>query len=197
MVQQQEGKTMELTRKLNMFYTSAIEVANQQSHADMEEFTASMEKLMEEFKNQKTEELDSRYRIEEEKLKREENRKISEEATEQKRRLNLHQQEKKQALFARVKEKLSAFRETKDYDAWLVSKIRMAKKFARREEITIYINPDDAGKKEWLEQETGCVLSISEIEFGGGIRAVVRSKNVLIDESVETRLRQEWDAYTF
>lgn len=197
MVQQQEGKTMELTRKLNMFYTSAIEVANQQSHTDMEEFTASMEKLMEEFKNQKTEELDSRYRIEEEKLKREENRKISEEATEQKRRLNLHQQEKKQALFARVKEKLSAFRKTKDYDAWLVSKIRMAKKFARREEITIYINSDDAGKKEWLEQETGCALSISEIEFGGGIRAVVRSKNVLIDESLETRLRQEWDAYTF
>lgn len=188
---------MELTRKLNMFYTSAIEVANKQSSADMEEFILSMEKVMEEFKKNKIEEIDSRFRVEEEKLKREENRRASEAATERKRTLSIHQQEKKQQLFDAVREKLARFQQTEGYDKYLLSKIRMAKKFARREEVTIYINPTDTGKKEWLEQETGCVLTISEFDFGGGIRAVVRSKNVLIDESFQTKLSQEWDAYTF
>lgn len=188
---------METTKKLNSFYTSAIEVANKQSSDDMREFTASMNKIMEEFKKNKQEEMDSRYRIEEEKLKREENRQISEAATELKRKLSLHQQEKKRALFAAVKEKLVLFQETESYDDYLISKIRMAKKFARQEEIIIYLNPTDAEKAQRLQQVTGCTLVISEDDFIGGIRAVVRSKNVLIDESFQTKLDQEWDAYTF
>lgn len=188
---------MEITEKLNLFYMSAIEVANKQSSEEMREFTTSMEKLQAEFKKNKTEEMESRYHIEEEKLKRDVNRRISEAATEQKRKLNLHQQEKKEALFEVVESMLKKYRETAEYEAYLIAKIRMAKKFARQEEIIIYVDPADAPLKERLEHETGCTLTISREAFGGGIRAVVRSKNVLIDESFQTRLNQERDAYTF
>ena len=188
---------MELTKKLNMFYASAIEVANKQSSEDLKEFTLSMDKMMEEFRKNKIDELESRYRVEEEKLKREENRQISQAVTELKRSLSLHQQEKKKALFAAVKEKLAHFRESEDYEAYLVAKIRMAEKFARQEALILYLDPADAAKKERLEQETGCELTVCETSFGGGIRAEVHSKNVLIDESLETKLRQEWDAYAF
>lgn len=188
---------MELTKKLNMFYASAIEVANRQSSNDLKEFTLSMDKMMEEYKKNKMDEMESRYRVEEEKLKREENRQISQAVTELKRNLNLHQQEKKKALFTEVQEKLAHFRESEDYETYLIAKIKMARKFARKEKLIVYLDPADAGKKEHLEQETGCALCVSETDFGGGIRAEVRSKNVLIDESFQTRLRQEWDAYAF
>lgn len=188
---------MENTEKLNIFYASAIEVANEQSREEMREYTISMKKLQEEFKQNKKEEIESRFQIEKGKLMREENRKVSNARTDLRRKLSLHQQEKKERLFAQVEKRLEEFRETEDYNKWMVSKIRMAKGFARREKLVVYISPSDVGRQAFLEKETGCKLTVDEKEFGGGIRAEVPSKNVLIDESFQTKLTQEWDDYTF
>lgn len=188
---------MEITEKLNIFYESAIEVANKQSGDTMREFSETMEKLRAEYKKSKKEEIDSRYHVEMVKLKRDMNCQVSNAIMEQKRQLNLRQQEKKQALFQVVEEKLKDYQKTDSYQEYLISKIRMAKEFARQEEIIIYLNPSDAGQKEYLEEKTGCQLTISEKDFGGGIRAVIRSKNVLIDESFRTKLSRERDGYTF
>lgn len=188
---------MEITEKLNIFYTSALDVANKESSDIMLEYAESMERVMEEFKNNKDAEIDSRYHMEEAKLIRDENRKVSEAATEQKRKLNLYQQQKKQALFEIVEQRLKDYQNTESYEQYLIGKIRMAKEFAREEEIIIYLNPTDAFRKDALEKETGCCLTISTMDFDGGIRAVIRSRNVLIDESFQTKLNQEREAYTF
>ncbi len=188
---------MEITEKLNIFYLSAIEAADRQSSDDLEEFKNSMEKIQQEYRQNKKMEIASRYQIEEGKLKRDINHRISEAVTEQKRQLNIHQQEKKKALFAVVEGMLKEYQKTEGYQRYLAEKIRMASRFARGQEIVIYLNPTDADKKEPLERETGCALTVSNIDFGGGIRAVVRSKNVLIDESFLTKLNQEREAYTF
>lgn len=188
---------MELMKKLNIFYSSAIEVANKQSNDEMREFKASMELLQEEFKENKKKEMETRCQIEEKMMLRDRNRRVSETVIEQKRKLNLRQQEKKEALFQAVEKKLWDYLKTGEYEEYLVSKICMAKEFARQEEIIIYLNSADGEKKERLEQRTGCALTISNVDFGGGIRAVIRSQNVLIDESFQTKLNQERDAYTF
>ena len=188
---------MELTEKLNSFYTSAIEVANKRSSDEIEEFQASMDQQLLEYKKRKQAEAELRCHVEEEKQKREMNRLVSEAAIRQKRRLNQVQQAKKEALFRRVAEKLAEFQKTKDYDDYLRFKIRIAMEFARGEELIVYLNPTDAGKKETLEQETGCALTVSCEDFGGGIRAVVHARNVLIDESFRTKLQKERESYTF
>ncbi len=188
---------MENKEKLNIFYTSALEAANKRSSEDMRQFGVAMEKRMEEFRKQKKEELTSRYQTEAEKLKRELNRHVSEAVTELKRRLNEHQQEKKEVIFDMVSSRLKDYRQTERYRDYLIAKIRMAKEFARQEAVVIYIDPADQDQKEFLEQTCGCSLTVSQQEFGGGIRAVVRSKNVLIDESFQTKLNQEREAYTF
>lgn len=188
---------MKIREKMNIFYSSALEAANRQSNDEMHKFSISMEMLLDEFRKNKKEEMDLRYGVEAGKLKRDSNRKISEALTEQKRKLNQHQTEKKEALFQVVSSMLENYRQTGSYDAYLIAKIRMAKEFAGPEEIVIYIDPLDQGRKEYLEAESGCALAVSEREFGGGIRAVVRSKNVLIDESFQTKLNQEQEAYTF
>ena len=89
---------MEMREKMNLFYESAIEVANQQSMEILREHTATMERLFEEYKKNKQDEMDMRYQIEEGKQRREQNRRISEAQTEHKRQLSLHQQEKREAL---------------------------------------------------------------------------------------------------
>lgn len=188
---------MEMREKMNLFYESAIEVANQQSVEIMREHTATMERLFAEYKKHKQDEIEMRYQIEERKLKREQNRRISEAQTEHKRLLSQHQQEKREALFAVVSRKLSEFRESGEYQHYLEIKIKQAKCFAAESEAEIYLSRQDADKKQALEEKTGCSLLVSEQDFGGGIRAVIRRRNVLIDESFETKLEQEKDAYTF
>ena len=42
-----------------------------------------------------------------------------------------------------------------------------------------------------LEAAAGVSLTVSAIDFGGGIRAVIRARNILIDESFVTQLEQE------
>ncbi len=91
----------------------------------------------------------------------------------------------------RVQELLTEYQQTEDYQNYLTAKIRMAKKVAGTEEVIIYINPSDADKKEELEKQTGAQLTVSTLDFGGGIRAVIRSRNILIDESFVTKLEQE------
>ncbi len=188
---------MKTREKLNLFYEAALNAANERSSQDMREFSASMEQMVQEFRKQKREEMEARYQTEAGTLLREKNRRVSEAQTEQKRRLNGYQQEKKALLFAAVEAKLAGYRGTPEYQDYLAGKIRMARAFARQEAVEIYLDTEDAFRREALERECGCGLLVSETSFGGGIRAKVPSKNILIDESFETKLNQERDAYSF
>lgn len=188
---------MKTREKLNLFYEAALNAANERSSQDMREFSVSMEQMVAEFRKQKREEMEARYQTEAGNLLREKNRRVSEAQTEQKRLLNGYQQEKKAVLFAAVEAKLAEYRKTPGYQGYLAEKIRMAREFARQEPVEIYLDAEDASKKEALERECGCGLLVGEKSFGGGIRAKVPSKNILIDESFETKLNQERDAYSF
>lgn len=188
---------MKTREKLNLFYEAALNAANERSSQDMREFSASMEQMIGEFRKQKREEMEHRCLAEAGNLRREKNRRVSEAQTEQKRRLNGHLQEKKALLFGAVEAKLAEYRKTPAYQEYLVKKIGMAREFARQETVEIYLDAEDAFRKEGLERECGCGLFVSEKSFGGGIRAAVPAKNILIDESFETKLNQERDSYSF
>ncbi|MFG6382743.1 MAG: hypothetical protein K1V96_00595, partial [Lachnospiraceae bacterium] len=109
----------------------------------------------------------------------------------QKRILDECKQKWKKKLLEEVNILLKEYQNTESYQDYLITKIKMAKKIAGQEDVTIYINPSDADKKFNLEKETSTKLTISKIDFGGGIRAVIRSRNILIDESFVTKLEQE------
>ena len=48
-----------------------------------------------------------------------------------------------------------------------------------------------------LEDATGIHLTVSAEDFIGGVRAVIRSRNILIDNSFKTQLRGEYDKFLF
>ena len=75
--------------------------------------------------------------------------------------------------------------------------IRKAKQFAANDPVVIYINPSDEKKRVELEKETGMDLTVSAEDFIGGVRAVIRSRNILMDHSFKTQLRDEYDKFLF
>ena len=89
------------------------------------------------------------------------------------------------------------YMKTAEYDDFLLRCIHNAIVFANGEEMTIYLNPSDEEKRSSLEDATGIHLTISAEDFTGGIRAVIRSRNILIDHSFKTALRNEYDKFLF
>ncbi len=97
----------------------------------------------------------------------------------------------REKLLDEVRRLLAEYQQTDKYQEYLIAKIKMAMEVAGEEEAVIYINPSDAGRKAELEALTGAALTVSSFDFGGGVRAVIRSRNILIDESFVTKLEQE------
>ena len=48
-----------------------------------------------------------------------------------------------------------------------------------------------------LEGATRVHLTISAEDFRGGVRAVIRSRNILIDNSFSTQLKEQYDKFVF
>ena len=86
---------------------------------------------------------------------------------------------------------------TEDYNDFLVRCIRQAVRFAGEDPVIIYINPSDEKKRSDLEDATRVHLTVSAEDFIGGVRAVIRSRNILIDNSFKTQLHNEYDKFMF
>ena len=89
------------------------------------------------------------------------------------------------------------YMKTKAYNDFLVKCIRKAEQFAGDDPVVIYINPSDEEKRTELEKETGAKLTVSAEDFIGGVRAVIRSRNILMDHSFKTQIRDEYDKFLF
>lgn len=87
--------------------------------------------------------------------------------------------------------------DTREYQDYLVAEIRKAKQFAGDEEVLIYIDPADSGKLNSLASMTNTTVEVSKYGFGGGIRALIRARNILIDQSFETKLKEAEEAFVF
>lgn len=103
----------------------------------------------------------------------------------------------KKELFQEVELLVEEYMKTPEYMEYLSGCIVKASAFANGEELTIFLNPSDEDKKAELEARTGMHLTISKEDFTGGIRAVIRGKNILIDRSFKSAIAEEYDAFTF
>lgn len=188
---------MEINKKLDIFYHAAIDAAKEQSTGMLE----AQERINSEnlilYEKKKEEEYQMRVRTGEEAVRKEINRSTSEQTLAEKRKLYEEQEKRKVELFALVEQKISDFRRTTEYRSLLADSIRKAYRYADGAKITIYLDPEDASLAEALRQETGCILTVSEEAFGGGIQAVIPDKNVLIDESFGEKLKREREEFSF
>ena len=80
---------------------------------------------------------------------------------------------------------------------YLIRKVREVKEFAEGDEALVYIDPTDEKYAELIEKKTGIKPIISEESFDGGVRAVIRNRNVLMDNSFKTLTADAEEGYVW
>lgn len=187
---------MTLDEKLEVFYNSSIEKATTQSIEIINEYKESLKKIYDEHIEESKRKAEVTLRVESDNLVREKNKRLSAQTLDIRREFTERTSILKESLFEDVIKKLNEFMSTPEYLTFLKKRIQTALDFAKGEEITIYINPSDADKKPALEQELHTTLTISNINFMGGIRAVISARNILMDYSFSTKLAEAKETVT-
>ena len=179
---------MTTEEKLKYFEESSLEEARKQASAMIEEYKVNLDKVEKEHKATTLRQSDLQLKTESDNLKRNNNMALSKEQLQIKRKITQKQNELKEKLFVEVKDLLANFAETREYHQMLVKQLREAREFAGGDEVILYIDPSDAQKKYSIESEVGAPVTVSEYSFMGGTRAVLPGRNILIDNSFESKL---------
>ena len=181
---------MNIEEKLQHFAQYSMEEARGHYDGVIREYTATMEEIFQDYQEKKRRQENLEVKTETERLIRENNKRISEEQTRIRRTLSSRHDELKDKLFVEMKDRLVRFAVSPAYQQLLVRQLKEAIAYARGEELILYIDPSDAERKLSLEVAVGAPVRVSSYSFNGGTRAVIPGRNILIDNSFETRLAE-------
>lgn len=187
---------MTLEEKLDIFYNAAINDATNQSVQILDEYKESLNKMFEDHQAETLKKAEDFIKSETEYLMRDKNKRVSDEALLLRRKITKRTNEYEKVIFEKVVTKLNDYMTTPQYTELLKQQIKYALDYANGDTIEIYINETDADKKSQLELALNCSILISNIDFMGGTRSVIRNRNVLIDNSFATKLAEERDSFT-
>lgn len=188
---------MTTEEKLKHFLDVSIESATQKSSTLIDDYTEALNKIFEEHKEDATRKADLQVKLGTDSLERDKNKELSKEQIRIKKETSRLQEDLKEQLFVEVKDLLEKYMSTREYQQLLIKQIKEAKEFAGDNEIIIYIDPADSAELMNLQAASNSHLTLSDYSFSGGIRAVINSKNILIDNSFETKLSEAKEAFTF
>ncbi|MGN1188396.1 MAG: V-type ATP synthase subunit E [Lachnospiraceae bacterium] len=187
---------MTTDEKLKHFLDTSMEDAKNQSETMINEYTAALDKLFEEHKAETTRRMELRLKTEKERQSREKNKELALKQIAIRHEITDKSEELTNMIFVEVEDMLEKFMQTPDYEKLLVKQIKEALDFAGGEPMTIYIDPSDASLQATLELATGAQIELSPASFKGGTRAIIHSRNILIDNSFEQKLEEARDGFT-
>lgn len=188
---------MTIDEKLSHFYDITVEEAHAKAAAILEEHREILEKMTEERKALSEENAQAQIKAETANARREINKALSAEQLTIKRDWTKKQNELKEKIFSEVKGLLEAYTKTPEYENYLADRIREALDFAEKDEISIYLSPEDSSLAEKLQQKTGAVIQIAKDSFLGGIQATIPQKNILIDHSFAGNFEAAYKEFKF
>lgn len=181
---------MTIEEKLQHFTEYSMEEARGRYNSVIQEYTDTMEGIFQEYQEDRRRQENLEIKTETERLIRENNKRFSEEQVKIRRTISSLQEELKAKLFVEMKDRLARFAESPEYHRLLVKQLKEALAFARGEDVILYIDPSDAERRMSLEVEVGAHVTVSSYSFVGGTRAVIPGRNILIDNSFETKLAE-------
>lgn len=188
---------MTLEEKIAHLQAVSMEEARAEGNAIIDSYRDALEKVLQDHKDEARRQSETRIKAETVNARQQLNQSAAKAQLELKRRNSKIQQELKDKIFEETNALLAEYMKTEAYEDFLVKCIRKAMKFADGDEMTIYINPTDEKRKADLEDATRTHLTISAEDFIGGVRCVIRERNILIDNSFKTQLRNEYDSFVF
>nr|WP_294678933.1 V-type ATP synthase subunit E [uncultured Blautia sp.] len=188
---------MTIEEKLTHFYDTSVEVARQEAAKIIEEHRKALDEALAEHKKAALQDAENSRKAEIENARREVNKALSAEQLTIKRNWTTKQNNLKEKLFAEVKEHISSFMASPEYEDYLCHKIQAAIDFADKDEIQIYLSSTDEAHLKPLIQKTGFPVQLSEETFMGGIKAMIPHKNILIDNSFDQGFQAAYKEFKF
>ena len=181
---------MTVEEKISHLQAAAMEEARAEGNAIMKQHEDALLGVFEQHRAELLRQSETRVKAERVGAQQQLNMAMSKAQLELKRELSKTQKELKKELF-------EEYMKTEEYPRLLISYIEKAARFAGGAAMTIYINPTDADKKEYLEEHTGMALTVSKEDFIGGVRAVIQEKNILIDHAFKGAIENEYRKFLF
>lgn len=188
---------MTLEEKIEEIQASSMEAARAEGNEIIENYQAALEKVFNDHKQEAMRQMETRIKAETVNARQQKNQAMAKAQLELKRQEGRVQKELKDKVFQEVKDLVDQYMKTEEYKDFMLRCIEKSVEFAGGENLTIYMNPSDQEMKEELELKSGTLLTISKEDFIGGVRAVIRGRNVLIDHSFRTALRSEYEEFVF
>lgn len=177
---------MTIEEKIAHLQTAAMEDARKEGNAITTKHREALERIFETHREEALRQSETRIQAEINSSRQQLNMAASKAQLELKRELGNVRTELRKKLFAEVDVLLNEYMLTEEYQALLITYIQKACQAAGNEDLEIYINASDENKKDHLEKETKTNLLISSDDFIGGIQAIIRSRNILIDYSFKS-----------
>ncbi|KAF3303714.1 hypothetical protein FPV24_01030 [Carnobacterium sp. PL24RED07] len=189
---------MDLEDKFAYFETQVNQQAQDVIDEQVNQYRATLQKDYDEFVKNTNQEFDAKFVNAKKDMRKELNKNISQSQIHLQRDLYLQEEKLKKTLFAEFNDAIQNYMQTDEYRNQLVVMINNLKDYAEknREELVVYINHSDQGMLETLFEETNANIQISDREFLGGVRGVLKDRQVLIDYSFSTLLANVEDSFT-
>lgn len=189
---------MDLEDKFAYFETQVNQQAQDIIDEQVNQYRATLQKDYDEFVKNTNQEFDAKFVNAKKDMRKKLNKNISQSQIHLQRDLYLQEEKLKKTLFAEFNDAIQNYMQTDEYRNQLVVMINNLKDYAEknREELVVYINHSDQGMLETLFEETNANIQISDREFLGGVRGVLKDRQVLIDYSFSTLLANVEDSFT-
>lgn len=189
---------MDLEDKFAYFETQVNQQAQDIIDEQVNQYQATLQKDYDEFVKNTNQEFDAKFANAKKNMRKELNKNISQSQIHLQRDLYLQEEKLKKSLFAEFNSAIQNYMQTDEYRNQLVVMINNLKDYAEknREELVVYINHSDQGMIETLLEETNANIQISDREFLGGVRGVLKDRQVLIDYSFSTLFANVEDSFT-
>lgn len=189
---------MDLEDKFAYFETQVNKQVQDIIDEQVNQYRATLQKDYDEFVKNTNQEFDAKFENAKKNMRKELNKNISQSQIHLQRDLYLQEEKLKKKLFAEFNDAIQNYMQTDEYRNQLVVMINNLKDYAEknREELVVYLNHSDQGMYEVLLEETNANIQISDREFLGGVRGVLKDRQVLIDYSFSTLLENVEDSFT-
>ncbi|MBR2129274.1 V-type ATP synthase subunit E [Aerococcus sp.] len=189
---------MDLEDKFAYFETQVNQQVQDIIDEQVNQYRATLQKDYDEFVKNTNQEFDAKFVNAKKEMRKELNKNIAQSQIHLQRDLYLQEEKLKKKLFAEFNDAIQNYMQTDEYRNQLVVMINNLKDYAEknREELVVYINHSDQGMIETLLEETNANIQISDREFLGGVRGVLKDRQVLIDFSFSTLLANVEDSFT-
>ena len=190
---------MTTEEKLSAFYMNCLTSATEEAGRQNASHKAALEEMYLEHVRQKRIQSEAELAVRKDEMLRESNRALSEAQLKVRRKISARSQELKDALFRDVENKLADFRQTPAYIDYICKKVNMALHLSsdRDNDILVYMDASDAGIIKEVSAHCGIQIREAEEPILGGVRAVIPSRQILIDFAFRDMLEEEKNAFSF